>query len=119
MKYRKLPLYAQLEQVLADGGPAEMEKARAQAALELFQTQGFQFVTQLLRDLENRAINHLRRGIPDHARQLGRIECIEEIRSSLVALLPDDQQAKVEWMDEEEEAFVSLDKATSGAWTEE
>lgn len=119
MKYRKLPLYAHLERIAVEQGNEAMETARGQLAVELFKTEGFQFLTQLLRDLETRALRHLRRGSAGADRQLGRLECIEEIRLSLEALLPDSTKDRVDWMDEEEEAFVNVDRKPSGEWTEE
>jgi hypothetical protein len=103
MTYRKLPFELELEALLQQG-EAKMIETRGDAFLETASTTGFQLVTALLRDLERLAMHSLRTGTgrnPD--RVLGRIEAIEEIRRSLVALLPDAQKANVDWFDSEED----------------
>lgn len=100
MRYRKLPIEKELEQLSAD----EAVKIREGLAVELMSARGFQLVTGLLRDVEALAMLHLRLGNKPE-RMLGCIECVAEIRRRLVSMLPGDQRANVQWHDEEFEEF--------------
>lgn len=111
MKHQKLPFELELERLAADEkSPGRMIEIRDTAFLETVKTRGFQLVTALLRDLERRYFDALRSGThPKVERLLGRIEGIEEIRRSLVALLPVEQRPNADWHDAETEEFVLLD----------
>jgi hypothetical protein len=108
MKYRKLPIEAEIAAI-----PETERAARVGAYLvETMSTKGFQLVTGVLQKLEARALLALRTGqVPPERMGLvaGRLQCIEEIRRSLQALLPVPQQPNVDWFDDEEEAFVNVD----------
>lgn len=110
MKYRQLPL----ERELADMSDNDRNRLVAGLMLETMSTRGFQLVTGVLRNLERAYDLSLRGnvGIPDRA--IGALQAIESIRRSLIALLAVDQRANVDWFDDVDEGFVTVDqKATA------
>jgi hypothetical protein len=104
MKYNPLPLEAELTALPED----DRTPRRNALVLELFRTPGFQIVTALLRDLERAAYQRLVEGgaLDLTQRLLGRLQCIEEIRTSLVALLPSAERPNVSWGDEASEEWT-------------
>jgi hypothetical protein len=110
MKYRPTPL----ERELAVMSDADRRTLVAGLLLETMQTRGFQVVTGILRKLEAQCFTALRFGaVPAEkvGKVLGRIEAITEIRESLNSLLPEIQRSRVDWCDDEEEAYVNVDGA--------
>lgn len=111
MKYTPLPLEENLAQKTSD----EARQIIETLIVETMNTRGFQLILGILRNLDARAMMALRSGMvkPERVGELlGRIQCIEEIRRSLQALLPVPEQANVDFYDGEEEAFVNVDKGT-------
>lgn len=110
MKYRTLPLQIELENIQRDQGDEGLWRTRTAYALETFRTKGFQFVTQILRDLEQQALQSLRSGTAEPARLLGIIHAVEAIRNSLTALLPAKERPHVDWLDDEQEDYQLYDQ---------
>lgn len=102
MKYRQLPL----ERDWAGRPADEIERDRGILLTETMSTRGFQIVTGVLRNLEREALHYLRCGAGKADHMIGRIQCIEAIRRSLVGILPAPQQPKVDWFDQESEGFI-------------
>jgi hypothetical protein len=111
LKYRQTPLYTELT-LVSD------EKLRRDAlgiyTRELFRTKGFQIVVQILRDLEETALKQLRRG-KGGERQLGVLETVDAVRSSLLACLPEVEQGKVDFYDDEDEGLILDTSVTPGS----
>lgn len=64
-----------------------MEEVRAAELGQTIRSNGWQLVTEILRELELKAHAKLRSGTDRHERLLGRLECLEEIRTSIASLL--------------------------------
>lgn len=108
MKYRKLPIEREYER-MTEAQRADFDaRTRGALMLETMSTKGFQFVTGVLRNVEHATLAGLRAGLyanrPDFA--VGRLNVIEEIRRMLRAYLPGPEQEKVDWHDQEDEAFA-------------
>jgi hypothetical protein len=117
MKYRQLPLHAELEHLLETQGAEAMEQARSAYALELFRSKGFQIVILLLRELEQTALNKVRTG-KGSDRDLGCLNAIEAIRQSLAACLPEPEREKVDFYDDEQESILLDESLNSTGSTE-
>lgn len=64
-----------------------MEEVRSAELSQTVRSNGWQIVTEILRELELKAHTNLRSGTDRHERLLGRLECLEEIRTSIASLL--------------------------------
>jgi len=109
MRYRLLPI----EWEWRDLTPEAIEAARGPLLVETMSTRGFQIVTGVLRNLERATMEALRAGSYGQRVDLGtgRLQCIEEIRRSLVGILPVPQRPAVNWYDDEHEGFTRDDAA--------
>lgn len=109
MRYRELPVHARLREICATRGEEEMVKTRSELFLQTAQTEGFQFVTAILRDRERMLQNQLMLlHSPDKiCSVVGGLKEIEAIRASLTALVPAVQRPAVDWFDDAEEDYVS------------
>jgi len=116
MKYRKLPLQAELEDVKKKEGEAALSRVRSAYFLETARTKGFQFVTQVMRELEQQAMTALRHSDQKTDRLLGIIHAVEAIRNSLTALLPASERPHVDWLDDEQEDYLNVDDQTEEVW---
>lgn len=116
MKYRKVPLTAELEAIRDKQGEAEARKAMGVYFMELIRCKGWQLVVELLRDYERQALQGLRTTKGDTDRLLGIIHAIEYIRSSLNSLVPVESQETVDWYDEGEEDYLHVTKEVETEW---
>ena len=107
MRYRTLPLEAELNNITQTQGADAAFKVSGALLRETMATKGFQLVTGVLRNLEAAVLNQLRSvSDPSHALRLtGQLHAIEGIRRSLCALLPDAEKAQVDWFDDEDEGI--------------
>lgn len=107
MRYRRLPI----EREYAGQPPEVIGKAWAAMLVETMSTKGFQLVTGILRRLEQNTLDALRCGLYGQRPDLGtgRLQVIEEIRRSLVAMLPAPERAHVDWSDDQDEGYTALD----------
>lgn len=116
MKYRPLPIEAELKLIQDRDGDAAMQARREALFLETARTPGFGLVTGLLREYEAGCLDHLRRN-PEAVhteRLLGKLNLIEQFRTSLVALLPAAEQPSVAWGDDAEEEYTGLIERLAG-----
>lgn len=114
MKYKPLPFVTELR-AIHDRSQKEAEDLRGAALVETMSTKGFQLVTGALREHERSVLNLLRSGggpRPDHL--MGQLHVINEIRRTLVAMLPPASRTQVDWYDEQEEAYVNVDGSQGG-----
>jgi hypothetical protein len=116
MKYRKLPLTAELESIKEKEGDEALWRARTSYFLEVVRTKGFQFVTEILRNLEQQSLQALRSNTSNPERLLGIMHAVEYIRNSLTALLPAKERKHVDWLDDEQEDYLNLDNQTEEVW---
>lgn len=114
MNFRPLPIEKELDALTQTGGADAAMRQCAGYFRELIQHKGFQLVIRILRELDRSSLAALRNGDSRNPeRLLGHLECIETIRRNLTALLPVSEDAGVAWDDEEEEAFLNIDRATT------
>lgn len=105
MKYRRLPVEITLANIQEKDGDKAMEDARSALFNELRGHDGFQLIIALLRDLEKTTLQAMKTAVGPVERLLGRLQCIEAIRQSLISLLPVDQRS-IDWYDEEAEPLI-------------
>lgn len=92
MKCRPLPVMQEIAQ-LAVTDPEKAAQYQTALAAELFQHRGFQLVLTILHNLEHETLNALRSSAPTRPDfLLGRLNAIDYIQRSLVALAPDGQE---------------------------
>ena len=113
MKYRRLPLEDTLQRVVEKEGQETANKMMAALFDETRRTRGFQLVVGILRNQEQLALRMLRADREWSQFYLGWIHSIDQVRKLLTSLLPEGEQ-KVDWADDEEEAFLNVDDEVSG-----
>lgn len=111
MRYRTLPVVTELETIQREQGDEAMQKRREALFLQVAALPGFQLVTGILREYEKASLDYLRTGTLEVAQHMGRLALIENIRSSLTALLPAEQRPSVDWFDDAEEEFTGFVEA--------
>jgi hypothetical protein len=105
MKYRKLPVQIELENLLETQGQEAMLAARHNIFMETLRTKGFQLITALLREREMRHLVALRLGASNVLETLGSLKEIDSLRSALEILVPVPERGNVDWFDDAEETF--------------
>lgn len=109
MKHRRLPIEQELELVVQDEGEDAAQTRRASYFQQTVNTRGFQLVVAILRNQEQFAMNLLQTQRDDPRYYLGWIHGMNQFKKLLTSLLPEGEQEKVDWADDEEEEFLDID----------